>query len=268
MKAFKMRTLLLLLLGLCTTEGVMAQPDPVADSLAMKLFDTAGGAETWARVPYLKFDYTHTIGQTPARTIRHLWNRQSNEYRMELPGPMQEPYVVLLDLDTRQGTAYWNGAELEAKESAMYVEDAYRRFVHDTFWLLAPLKLFDPGVERSYLPDSSDESTEVLHVRFTLPGYAPAEEYWLFVDKESGMITKGFYWGPNDSRTTPPREFYWLGYEQHRTQFGVVKLSTYKRAAGRPYTLFTNKLQFPSAVAPDMFTSGDPKLSPPAPDSD
>lgn len=260
------KTRLLLLVMLFVASSSNGQQDPMADSLAIQLFESAGGAATWARVPYIKFNYTHSIGQTPARTVRHLWNRQTNEYRMELPGPTNEPYVVLFDLDTRQGRAYWNGSELEDRDARVYLEDAYRRFVHDSFWLLTPLKLFDPGVERAYIADSSDVATAVLHIRFSLPGYAPTDEYWLYVDRESGLITKAQYWGPHDARSQPPREFAWEGFERHWTGAGYVNLSTFKRAVGQPFTIFTDKLQFPVAVAPDMFTSGDPRLSPPAPD--
>ncbi|MDE2730721.1 MAG: hypothetical protein OXM02_11520 [Bacteroidota bacterium] len=257
---------LFLLLGLCAVPAAGAQPDAVADSVAMRLYESAGGAAIWSRVPYVKFNYTHVIGPTPARTIRHLWNRRTNEYRMELPGPTNEPYVVLFDLDTRQGTAFWNGTELEDREARVHVQDAYRRFVHDSFWLLTSLKLFEPGVERTYVADSSDAETAVLHVEFSLQGYAPSEEYWLYVDRESNLIRQALYWGPHDARDQPPRGFVWADYERHWGGSGYVYLSTFKRAIGRPHAIRTDKLQFPAAVAPDMFTSGDPKLSPPAPD--
>ena len=254
------------LFGVLAASGATAQPDPKADSLATLLYESAGGAATWAQVPYIKFNYTHAIGQTTARTIRHLWNRQTNEYRVELPGPTNEPYVVLIDLDTRQGRAYWNGSELSAQETEAKAEEAYRRYVHDTFWLLTPLKLFDPGAERTYVSDSSTAITDVLKVRYSLPGYAPAEEYWLYVDKASGLITRGQYWGPHDARTLPPREFVWRGYERHWTGIGYVYLSTEKSAADRPHSILTNQVEFPVSVAEDMFTVGDPRLSPPAPE--
>lgn len=255
-----------LLVAILSVSAARAQSDSVADSIAMRLIESAGGAETWARVPYVMFNYTHVMGKTPARTIRHLWNRQTNEYRIELPGPTNEPYVVLFDLDTRQGTVHWNGAELEGRAAAEKIEEANRRFVHDSFWLLTPLKLFDPGVERTFVADSSDATTDVLRIRFSLSGYAPADEYWLYVDKQSQQIARGQYWGPHDARSAAPREFVWDEFEQHWTDAGYVYLSTRKRAAGQPHAILTNKLQFPVAVAPDMFTSGDPKLSPPAPD--
>ena len=244
--------------------SVAAQSDPKADSLALLVYEAAGGAEVWSRVPYVGFNYTHLIDRTTSREVRHMWNRQTNQYRLEVPGPSNEPYVILFDVDTRQGKGYWAGEELVGADLQAQLDFANLRFVHDTFWLLAPLKLFDAGVERAYVPDSSDDRVDVLNVKFTIPGHAPAEEYWFYINKESKLVVLCAYRALQDAPDAPLRQMVWYGYRQFRTRYGNLVLSTRKSAAGTSSALLTDGIQLPFSVPEDMFVSSAPKLIPPA----
>lgn len=239
-----------------------AQQGPLADSLALRVFETAGGAEAWSKVPYVVFSQAVETNRTPIRVVRHLWNRETNQYRMEIPGPADEPYVVLFDIDTRQGSVYWDSFELEPRESSVRIEEAYQRFVHDTFWLLAPMYLFDAGVERSYLPDSSNDALDVLHIRFSLPDRAPATEFYLYIDRGSGLVTQWKYRAPSDAPDGPLRGFEWRQYESFPSPGGELLLSTRKRALGRPHEVVTRAIQFPREIPEDWLTNGEPKLTP------
>ncbi len=239
-----------------------AQQDTRADSLARKVFESAGGVEVWSSVPYVVFSQATEVNRTPTRIIRHLWNRKTNQYRMELPGPAGKPYVVLFDIDTRQGTAYWDSVELETRETSRWIEEAYQRFVNDTFWLFAPMFLFDAGVERSFLADSSTEDIDILHIRFALPDRAPADEFYLHVARSSGRINLWKYRAPADDPEGPLRIFEWREYDKYPTPAGNLLLSTSKRAFGQPYEVVTRAVQFPSEVPSDWFTEGEPKLTP------
>jgi len=258
----KMRNTIVLALGLLISTAAWSQPDPVADSLARQVFDSAGGAEIWSSVPYVLFSQATEINRIPNRVIRHLWNRKTNQYRMELPGPAGQPYVVLFDLDTRQGKAYWNADELESNEASDWVEKAYRRFVNDSFWFLAPMMLFDSGVERTFLPDSSNETEGFLHLRFTLPDRAPAKEFYLQIDRSLGRITQWKYRAPADAPNGPFRIFEWRDYGQYTTPGGDLILSARKRSLGKPYEVVTKSIQFPPEVPDAWFTDGSVILTP------
>ncbi len=239
-----------------------AQLDLRADSLARKVLEAAGGAEVWSNVPYVIFSQATEINREPNRIIRHLWNRKTNQYRMELPGPAGKPYVVLFDIDTRQGTAYWDGVELEPREVSQWIEQAYQRFVNDTFWLFAPMFLFDAGVERSFIADSSTDAVDILHLQFALPDLAPAEEFYLQVDRSSAQIRSWKYRGLADDPEGPFRVFEWRQFERYPTPVGDLLLSTSKRALGHPYEVVTRAIQFPPEVPSNWFTDGVAKLTP------
>ena len=255
-----MRFAFLILFAALVTTTSRAQTDSIADSLALLVYEAAGGADVWSRVPYIGFSYVHVIDRTPSREVRHLWNRQTNQYRLEVMGPSGEPYVILFDVDTGEGKAYWAGDELVGQDLQQQLDFARLRFVHDTYWLLAPLKLFDPGVERVYVADSSDEAVDVLKVKFSIPGHAPAEEYWFHVNKQSRLIVLCTYWAPQDAPDVPPRQFVWHGYRQLRTRHGNLVLSTQKSGVGTSSALVTENIWLPSSLPEDMFDSSEPRL--------
>ena len=257
-----MQKTIILAVSLLIATVVQAQQDSVADSLARRVMEVAGGAETWSQVPYVIFSQAVEINRIPNRVVRHLWNRKTNQYRMELPGPAGQPYVVLFDIDTRQGKVYWDSVELDPGESSVRIEEAFDRFVNDSFWLLAPMMLFDSGVERTFLPDSSNEEVDVLHLRFTLPDRAPAEEFYLQIDRSSGQIQQWKYRAPADAPDGPFRVFEWREYEHHPTPGGSLILSTRKRAVGKPHEIVTRAIRFPPEVPNIWFTNGVAKLTP------
>lgn len=243
--------------GLWITAGAWAQQDTVADSLARTVLEFAGGAEVWTSIPYVVFSQTSEISGVPNRIVRHVWNRKTNQYRMEIPGPARHPYVILFNTDTRKGKAYWRAEELESLDSSKKVAEAYQRFVNDTFWLFTPFFLFDSGVQRTFLPDSSRDSIQVLHLQFTQPDQAPAKEFYLYV--YSGKIVQ---WKYQASQDAVFRRFEWRDYRDHPTPVGNLILSTRKRALGHPYEVVTRGIGFPAELPETWFTDGEAKLVP------
>ena len=257
-----MQKVAVLVLSLFIPVAVWAQEDPIADSLAQRVLEAAGGPGVWSRVPYLAFSFGVEENRQVGRVVRHLWNRNTNQYRLETPGPTGEPYVILFDVDTRQGKAYWGGVELGNKESATRVAGAFQRFVNDTFWLLMPFRLFDAGVERAFLPDSSNDVIDVLRVRFTLPDRAPTDEVYLYIARETGRIVQWKYRTPADGPDAPLRGFEWRDYTRYVTSVGEVVLSIRKRALGRPFEVVMASVRMPQEVPDDWFTTGVPRLTP------
>ena len=124
------------------------------------------------------------------------------------------------------------------------------------------MMLFDSGVERIFLPDSSNELVDVLHLRFTLPDRAPAKEYYLYIDRTSNQIRQWKYRAPTDAPDGPLRAFEWRDYEHHLTPGGDLILSVRKRSLGGPYEVVTRAIRFPPEVPSTWFTDGTAKLTP------
>ena len=227
-----------------------------ADTMAMHAYEAAGGPAAWAALPYLRFEFAGERDGEARPGIKHLWNRRTGDYRLEMPGGEDSTYVVLFNVNTREGQAYLNGTALDSTQNAQRLEQAYGRFINDTYWLLMPFKLFDPGVTRTYVPDSSNAERDVIHLSFAEVGLTPGDEYWVFMDKETGRVEEWAYHLQSDR----DGRFTWTGYETHDTPAGPLHFATRKEAAGGNAALLTYQIDTPTDPPADLFTDPNPRL--------
>ena len=59
-------------------------------------------------------------------------------------------FTVLMNLNTKEGKARKTASPLEGEELKKLLESAYGAWVNDTYWLLMPYKMMDPGVVLAY----------------------------------------------------------------------------------------------------------------------
>lgn len=85
-------------------------------------------------------------------------------------------YEVKLDLiATESSVVYENGNRLSDAKSSKLIEKATGYFNNDSFWLVAPYKVFDPGVVRKLVPLA--DGTNGLLVTYTKGGSTPGDSY-------------------------------------------------------------------------------------------
>jgi hypothetical protein len=96
---------------------------------------------------------------------------------------------------------------------------AYARWVNDSYWLLAPLKLKDPGVTLTY--QSREGGFEVLHAQFANVGLTPGDQYNFYVDPATHLVRRWDYMPSPDKKISGT----WEGYKD----FGGLNLSTERR---------------------------------------
>lgn len=270
LSALRRPVVLLFLMGLCSFgAGCTAEEEQVqvaalppletrADSLALQAFEAFGGPEAWAALPYLRFDFGAGNDSTRRVSARHLWNRRTGDYRVEMPAGEDTTYVALFNVGTQEGTVYLDGAPVDSTRQAELLQRAYRRFINDTYWLLAPTKLFDPGVTRSYVPDSSGPGAEVVHLAFEGVGLTPGDQYWIHVDPATGRVNRWDYHLQGMAPEEPARSFAWVDYQTFETPAGPVHLATRKTNGG--FSLFTDHIEVPAEVPDEMFTDPQPRL--------
>ncbi len=136
----------------------------------------ASGGENWSNVKAIDFTFVvEKDGQTKL-SAQHHWDLAA-----------QTDHVKWKDKDVTV-----NLAEPAADEDA---KAAYARWVNDAYWLLAPLKLKDRGVnlkeEGTKKVDGKD--LEVLHLSFDPVGLTPADQYWLYIDPETKLVAAWDY---------------------------------------------------------------------------
>ena len=232
--------------------------DSTADAIAGRIVQASGGAETWAALPFVRFEFKLYRKLTLIYAVQHFWDKKNGTYRMELPGPANEPYVAVFDTGTFEAQVYWKGSELVDKDAAIIMARVRTRYFHDLFFFAFPFLLFDRGVTRIYLPDASTESEDAIQV--TMPHWEglPTTTFHVFADRESGRLVRTSYELPSGDM----RAYEWLGYEEYGAVGGTIVLSTRKRAQGHPFLISTEHIMLPPTVESDLLQSPTPVLQP------
>lgn len=247
-------------IGVLAVAACTSQPDTPgseialagrADSVAMMVYESAGG-NAWDDVRFLRFDFAVEHGGDRGPTRRHLWNRMSGDYRIEWPMGGDSTAVVMFNVHTREGSAFVNGAEVAGESRDRMLEAAYSRYINDTYWLMAPAKVFDPGVTRDYMADSSSGDAEVIHLSFDNVGLTPGDQYWISVDPETGRVMRWTYLLQGASSKS---SFDWVDYREFSLPEGTIRLAERKEAIDGARAILTDNVDFPPSVPADLFSS-------------
>jgi hypothetical protein len=155
----------------------------LADSVIM----TAGGKQNWDNTHYLHWNYF-------GRRILW-WDKWSGDVRIEVPA---KKLLMLSNINTRIGKAFRNGVEITQTDSIAYFNDrAYKILINDSYWLVAPFKLKDPGVNLSYLgtaKDSANDECYMLQLTFNNVGVTPENKYHVWIDRKTYLMTQWAYY--------------------------------------------------------------------------
>ncbi|SDB26477.1 hypothetical protein SAMN03097699_0380 [Flavobacteriaceae bacterium MAR_2010_188] len=148
---------------------------PKADQLAEQML-AALDFEAYKKTDYIEFTF---------KGRRHYqWEKSKNKCSVKW-----EDYKVDLDLDNPNNSfAYIHNFRVYDERAAELTKTALDHFNNDSFWLVAPYKVLDAGVERSMVQTS--ENGPALLVTYTSGGTTPGDSYlWLLDDKK---IPTGF----------------------------------------------------------------------------
>ncbi len=194
-------------LKICADDG--DQPgDPAA---AVRLVDEivrASGGNNWPLVSRIRFTFNVADGNQLKLSAKHDW-------------------------DVRAGTdtVAWGGKQVTVNLQQQGTEPAdraaYQRWVNDSYWLLAPLKLRDPGVEHSFGGRGRIDDQEVLllKVRFNQVGLTPSDQYNFYVDPDEFLVRRWDYVPASGNKIKAT----WENYRE----FGGLYLATEHRIGTR-----------------------------------
>ncbi len=134
----------------------------------------ACGAPNWSNVKTIDFTFAvEKNGKTVAQAEHH-WDVAAQTDEVKWKG--KDVTVNLANPDPTE----------EAKA-------AYARWVNDSYWLLAPAKLQDRGVTATSegTKEISGAKRDVLRLRFAQVGLTPNDQYRLYIDPATKLVT---YW--------------------------------------------------------------------------
>lgn len=229
-----------------------------ADSLALAVLQASGGRDAWESLRYLKFTFGMERGGERIEIARHLWDRGRDRYRVEWEEG-DSAVVARFNTISRDGDVFISGVPADTSSHSELLETAYRRFINDTYWLMAPVKMLDSGVNRSYVPDSSDADFEVVRLTFDDVGLTPDDTYWMYIGADSDLVER---WAMvlQGNPNTSPAFWNWLDYRDFEVEDGVVRFATRKEVPDGSFAMLTDEIETPSVVEDSMFTSPYPVL--------
>jgi hypothetical protein len=185
------------------TAGIAASAGPPAlladdrgDQVARELIAALGGQAAWEKARQFRFDFVVEREGKRAAEFRHLWDRYTGDYRLHGTDKSGAPYAVYFNVNSREGTALVNGRPVDGEEKKKLLETAYGRFINDSYWLLAPWKVLDPGVIRAYEGEKTTPDgalCDVIRLSFEGVGLTPKDVYWLWVTRDGRRMVQWEY---------------------------------------------------------------------------
>jgi len=113
----------------------------------------------------------------------YIWNKKENSVQVKWDGN-----IIQLHTSSPEKNKYLTGPN-QTKEKE-YIQIAIDYFNNDSFWLVAPYKVFDEGVERSIVKHNGNEA---LLITYKTGGSTPGDSYLWILD-ENGFPTSYKMW--------------------------------------------------------------------------
>ena len=189
-----------------------ATGDKKAIDLAKKVIEASGGKKNWDNIPYISFDY---FGRR-----YWFWDKINNRYRVESES---RGLIAAGKLDGTETYMYFNEEMVTHPDSlAKFNDMAHRMWINDTYWLIFPFKLLDPGVKLKYLGKCGADSINAtcIELTFEKEGLAPGNKFVAYIDNETyDVIEWDYFQYAEDPK--PTMSNVWNEY----SQYGPVRLS-------------------------------------------
>ena len=189
--------------------------------LATELWKASGG-ENWSNVKHI--DFTFAVEQEGKRLFaaQHSWNVAAGTDTVKWTDKQGKDHNVTVNLAAAP-------QEGEAK-------DAYARWVNDSYWLLAPLKIRDRGVnvEASGPKDLNGTTLQTIQLSFDNVGLTPTDRYLFYIDPQT-KLPRAWDYIP---QTGEGLQATWEKYEN----FGGLNLATEHNFKGKTIRLVDIKV--------------------------
>lgn len=150
------------------------EPSSEGQQLATDLWKASGG-ENWAKVREVRFTFVVEQEGKPLFSAQHVWNVAAGTDQVKWKD--------------KQGKDHQVTANLFAPPSDDEGKAAYARWVNDSYWLLAPLKIRDHGVkvEMGGLKDLNGVTCETARLKFDNVGLTPTDQYVFYIDPKTKL---------------------------------------------------------------------------------
>lgn len=168
----------LLLFGFLYMKYDQDLPDGIegekAEQLANKMLDA---------LDYEAYETTHYLEWTFKKRHHYRWDKKENICEV-----YWKDYQVNLDLNLpSQSQVFQKNIKVDGAGTKKLIRKAQDYFNNDSFWLVAPYKVFDPGTERRLI--TTEHGKEALLVTYTAGGSTPGDSYLWHLDASGKPIS-------------------------------------------------------------------------------
>ena len=180
--------------------------DAKATTIAEQVMTALGGRDNYDQTRYLTWRF---FGKR-----FHVWDKYTGDIRVE----DGKGLVVLMNVNSNQGRAWQDGQKIEEAEALKEkMEWGYSVWINDSYWVVMPYKLQDPGVVLRHARVAADEeghTCDVLTLTFEEVGLTPENKYEVYVDQQSHLVTQ---WAFFEKAADPEPRFVnpWRNWHRH-----------------------------------------------------
>ncbi|MDY7095641.1 MAG: hypothetical protein SX243_21920 [Acidobacteriota bacterium] len=226
-------------------------PDETAQEWAHRVLEALGGAQAWSDTRALSFSF--------AGFRSHWWDRQTGAHRYE--GTTREEgqhYVVLHNLHDRKGKVFLDGELISGRDAEEWLDQAYSAWINDTYWLLMPYKLQDPGVHLTYegVQDFQGKPHETLLMSFEGVGLTPGDRYWVYVDPQTHLVAGWSYILESYEADRPATAWAWGDWQR----YGEILLASERSQVGGDRQLPMQDIAVYDQLPASIFEDPSPQL--------
>lgn len=228
--------------------------------LADLVQESLGGAEAWEETRFLAFRWIIARDGEILRERAHAWDRYDGRYRLEFEQDGRRHLALFNVNEVRRdsalgkvplGDAWVDGELLTGAPRDSALRRAYAAFINDTYWLLMPFKWRDPGVHLAYEGRRTLEDGRqygVMHLTFEPDLGVTEDQYWGFVDLESGRMAAWQY--HLQDQEEPGSVIYWKDWRP----VGSIWLAADREFAGSGTRIYFEDLETGRSVPEGVFT--------------
>ena len=206
--------------GLAASAPAQTRPtapasNPKAIEVAGKAMAALGGEAAWNNTHFLRFTFAVDREGKTVASRDHTWDKWTGRYRLDGTNKEGQKFTVLMNVNTKEGRAQKDGKPAEGDDLKKMLENAYGAWVNDTYWLLMPYKMMDPGVVLAYDGEAKagEGEWDKGRLSFEKVGLTPKDKYWAFVNRKTGLVDKWEFVLNGESK--PPSSFTWEGWQKY-----------------------------------------------------
>jgi len=229
-------------------------PAPSADEVARRAMDVIDPSGALGKARFVSFTFNVEREGKVVASFPQAWDRSTGEYRVSGKTADGISFDVSLNLKTKMGHGTMNGRKItDSTEFKNLFEIGYRHFVNDMSWLLLPLRMFEPGVHRTYdgqRTDSCGRTWDLVKLTFDqVVGLPAGDTSWLWVNRDTGMIEE---WDIKPQNSKPEDIAVEVVPHAYRRVAGLL-LPMSKEIRGRGQTVVFGELKILPDVPKEAF---------------